>query len=129
MTKTSKLKELQHGDVKIADEVVATIANISTAKIKGVVQLKGGIASDIADFLGMKNNIKGVKVNGEDGTIDLNLSVVVAYGTKIPDMAKRIQVNVKEAIESMTELVVSSINVHVVGVKTKQDNDAEKIDD
>ncbi len=128
MSKTSKLKELQYGDVKIADDVVATIANISTAKIDGVVQLKGGITGDIADFLGMKNNIKGVKVNGEDGTIDLNLSVVVSYGTKIPDMAKRIQVKVKEAIESMTELSVSSINVHVVGVKTTSDN-PEKVDD
>ncbi len=129
MSKTSKLKELEYGDVKIADDVVATIANISTAKIEGVVQLKGGIASDIADFLGMKNNIKGVKVNGEDGTIDLNLSVVVAYGTKIPDMAKRIQLHVKEAIESMTELAVSSINVHVVGVKIATDSAVEKVDD
>ncbi len=119
MSETSKLQELQHGDVKIANEVVATIANISTAEIDGVLQLKGGIASDIADVFGVKNNAKGVKVNAEDGTVVLNLSVVVAYGTKIQDMAERIQVKVKETVEAMTDLNVEAVNVHVVGVKIK----------
>ncbi len=119
MSETSKLKELQHGDVKIANEVVATIANIATAEIAGVVQLKGGIASDIADVFGVKNNAKGVKVNAEDGTIILNLSVVVAYGTKIQEMAELIQCKVKENIEVMTDLNVEAVNVHVVGVKMK----------
>ncbi len=129
MSKTSKLKELEYGDVQIADEVVATIANIAAAEIKGVVQLKGGIASDIADFLGMKHSVKGVKVNGEDGTIDLNLSVVVKYGTKIPETAKRVQVQVKESIEAMTELKVETINVHVVGVKTTNSKSTDDTND
>ncbi len=129
MSETSKLQELQHGDVKIANEVVATIANIATAEIEGVVQLKGGIASDIADVFGVKNNAKGVKVNAEDGTIVLNLSVVVAFGTKIQDMASQIQLKVKENIEAMTDLNVEAVNVHVVGVKMKSAPELENSDE
>ncbi len=116
MSDTSKLRELQHGDVKIANEVVAIIANIAAAKIDGVVKLKGGIASDIADVFGVKQNHKGVKVNTEANTIELDLSVVVSYGSVIPQVARQIQEKVKESIESMTELEVQKIDVHVVGV-------------
>ncbi len=117
MSDTNKLKELQNGDVKIANEVIATIANIATTEIDGVVQFKGGIASDIADMFGVKNNAKGVKVNTDENTITLNVSVVVAYGTRIQEMAEQIQRKVKENIETMTDLMVEAVNVHVVGVK------------
>ncbi len=124
MSDTSKLRELQYGDVKIANDVVAIIANIAAAKIDGVVKLKGGIASNIADVFGVKQNHKGVKVNTESNTIELDLSVVVAYGSVIPDVARQIQQKVKESVESMTELEVQKIDVHVVGVSSNDESAA-----
>jgi uncharacterized alkaline shock family protein YloU len=38
------------------------------------------------------------------------------YGIRIPDVARRVQENVKRAVESMTGLEVVEVNVHVAGV-------------
>jgi len=44
------------------------------------------------------------------------LNIIVDYGIKIPDISWKIQENVKNAIESMTGLKVSEVNVHVHGI-------------
>lgn len=117
MSETSKLQELEYGDVKIANDVVAIIAKLSASEIPGVIELKGGIASDIVGVFNKKQNTSGVKVDNDDNSVELNLSIVVEFGCKIPDVSWRIQESVKNAIESMTDLTVKVVNVHVVGIQ------------
>ena len=86
----------------------------------------GGIAGGIAEMLGRKNLSKGVKVEVGEEESAVDLFVVVDYGTSIPDVAWRIQDNVKEAIESMTGLDVVEINVHVQGVHFSDDEEEQQ---
>lgn len=105
------------GIVKISDEVVEVIAGLAAADVKGVVSMSDSLASGISHVLsGKKNLAKGVKVNvGEDSaSIDLNL--VVKYGIRIPEIAASVQENVKRAVESMTGLNVSGVNIYVQNV-------------
>ena len=105
------------GIVKISDEVVEVIAGLAAADVKGVVGMSDSLASGISHVLsGKKNLAKGVKVNvGEDSaSIDLNL--VVQYGVRIPEIAASVQENVKRAVESMTGLNVSGVNIYVQNV-------------
>lgn len=105
------------GIVKISDEVVEVIAGLAAADIKGVIGLSSGLVGGITHVLsGKKNLAKGVKVNvGEDSaSIDLNL--VVQYGIKISEIAASVQENVKRAVESMTGLVVSGVNIYIQNV-------------
>ena len=56
----------------------------------------------------------------------IDLYVVVEYGVRIPDVALKVQENVKRAVQSMTGLDVSAINIHVQNVmisKTEESND------
>ena len=48
------------------------------------------------------------------------------YGARIPDVAFEIQNRVKKAVETMTGLNVSSVNVHVQGVNIPEDKKEEK---
>ena len=57
----------------------------------------------------------------ENDVILIELSVIVDYGTKIHEIAKQVQENVKIAIESMTGFKVSAVNVFVEGINTKGD--------
>ncbi len=101
------------GSIKIANEVVAIIASLAAAEIEGVAGMSGGVGSGIAEILGHK---KGVKVEaGEDNCV-VDLSVIIDYGSNIPEVAEKVQQNVKQAIESMTGLHVEEINIHVQGV-------------
>ena len=50
----------------------------------------------------------------------MDLSIIVDYGVRIPEVAWKIQENVKRAVESMTGLQVVEVNVHVQGVHFAQ---------
>ncbi|AWZ48264.1 Asp23/Gls24 family envelope stress response protein [Hathewaya limosa] len=109
--------DIEKGIVKISDEVVAVIAGLAAEEVKGIVGMSAGIVGGFTEILsGKKNFSKGVRVNlgEEESTIDL--FVVVEYGVKIHEVAKQVQENVKESVESMTGLVVSAVNVYVQNV-------------
>jgi uncharacterized alkaline shock family protein YloU len=109
--------ETEMGIVKISDEVVGVIAGLATMEIKGILGMSSGMVGDITQILtGKKNLSKGVKVNVGENSAAIDLYVVVEYGVKIPEIALQAQQNVKKAVESMTGLLVSAINIHVQNV-------------
>ena len=94
------------GTVQIADEVVAIIA--------------GNITNELVSKLGMKNLSKGVKVDVLDGVVCVDLALNLKYGYEIPATCKNVQEKVKTAIENMTGLEVSDVNVAIAGVNMEQ---------
>ena len=84
------------------------------------------MSGGIAELLGKKNMSKGVKVSVSDKDVTLNLSIIVEYGAKIPDVAWEIQEKVKSEVEAMTGLNVIAVNVSVEGVNVPK-SDAGKI--
>lgn len=114
------------GDVRIANEVVGVVAGLAAVEIEGVAGMSGGIAGGIAELLGRKNLAKGVKVEVGEEQAAVDLHIVVNYGVQIPEVAWKIQENVKQAIERMTGLEVVEVNVHVQGVHFHQE---ERVDE
>ncbi|MBC9784901.1 Asp23/Gls24 family envelope stress response protein [Heliobacterium chlorum] len=104
------------GHVRISNEVVATIAGLAATEVAGVTAMSGGIGGGIAEILGRKNLTKGVKVEVGEKEAAIDLNIVVDFGSRIPEVAKRVQENVKRSIESMTGLAVVEVNVHIQGV-------------
>ncbi|HWR39397.1 MAG TPA: Asp23/Gls24 family envelope stress response protein [Patescibacteria group bacterium] len=104
------------GSVRIADEVVGIISGLAATEIEGVAGMSGGLVGGIAEMLGKKNLSKGVKVEVGEKEAAVDLYIIVEYGVRIPDVALRVQENVKRAIESMTGLDVVEVNIHVQGV-------------
>lgn len=110
-----EVKEM--GIVKISDEVVGVIAGLAAAEIKGIAGMSSGVTGGIIQILGGKKNFsKGVKVNVGEDSASIDLYIVVDYGIRIPELAASVQDNVKKAVESMTGLNVSSVNVFVQNV-------------
>lgn len=109
------------GVVKISDEVIGVIAGLAAGEIKGILGMNSGLVGGITQKLsGKKNHSKGVKVTVEEDTATIDLYVVVEYGIKIPDVAAKVQRNVKKAVESMTGLEVSLVNVFVQNIQLPQ---------
>lgn len=104
------------GAVRIADDVVAIIAGLAATEVEGVAGMSGGIAGGIAEMLGRKNLSKGVKVEVGETEAAVDIFLIVEFGARIPDVALKVQENVKKAVETMTGLRVVEINVHVQGV-------------
>lgn len=111
---------LQSNNIRIADDVVAVIAGVAVSEVQGVYEMSGGFAGGISEVLsGKKNLAKGIKVEVNDKSAKIDVNIIVEYGTRIPDVAFEIQNKVKKAVETMTGLAVSEVNVHVQGVNTE----------
>ena len=104
------------GNIHISEEVLAAISAAAALEVDGVSSLAANLGSDIAELLGKKNLAKGVRVRMEDDKVLVDLSVLMAYGHTIPEMCKAVQEGVKNAVESMTGLKVSAVNVNVGGI-------------
>ncbi|MBP2024998.1 Asp23/Gls24 family envelope stress response protein [Peptoniphilus stercorisuis] len=104
------------GNVKIADDVIATIAAVAAESIDGVVELQSTLKASVTDMLGVKNLAKGVKVSVGENEAIIDLFLTVEYGKNIVSVSKEVQEKVKEAIETMTSLNVIEVNIHVSGI-------------
>lgn len=123
-----ELKSDKYGAVKIADDVVAIIAELAAKEVKGVCSMSGGIADSITEILGKRNPSKGVKVEVGEKEAAIDLYVIVDYGVRIPDVSWQIQENVKKAVETMTGLIAVEVNVHIQGVNFNTDREAKEDD-
>ncbi len=119
MAENMTINASNHGKVNIADDVIGVIGSIAAAEIEGVKALSGTFSEEMMSIMGKKSFNKGVRVEMENDVILIELSVIVDYGTKIHEIAKEVQENVKIAIESMTGFKVSAVNVFVEGINTK----------
>ena len=104
------------GEIKIADEVVAIIAGLAATEVDGVSSMTGNATRELVSKLGMKSLSKGVKVDVLDGIVTVSLVLNLKYGYNIKDTTQKVQEKVKSAIESMTGMKVSRVNVRVAGV-------------
>ena len=118
----------ENGSVIYSTDVIATIAGLAATEVEGVASMvstsSGGSLVDI--FTRKNQNSKsltrGVRIElGEDNTVNVQLTIIVDYGSPIPEVAGNIQENVKKAIETMSGLTVTSVNVHVSGVSFERE--------
>jgi len=109
------------GVIRIADEVVSTIAGLAVADVEGVSSMSGGWGTDLVEKLGKKNFGKGIKVEVNANETSMDIFIVVEFGYPIPQVGENVQRDVKMAVETMTGLTVTAINVHVVGVAMKKE--------
>jgi uncharacterized alkaline shock family protein YloU len=114
------------GTIRIADEVVSTVAGIAASEVEGVATLSGGWGTDLVEKLGRKNLGKGIKVEVIDGSTSIDISIVVKFGHPIPDVAETVQQEVKQSVETMTGLQVKAVNVNVIAVEIKKEEPAEE---
>lgn len=126
MTTIAEYEKTDVGTIQIAPEVIEVIAGLATIEVKGVAGMSGGFAGGIAELLGRKNLSKGVKVEVGQREAAIDVSIIIEYGNKIPELSLEIQRNVKRSIEMMTGLQVVEVNVHIHDVYFKA---AEKSDE
>ena len=115
---THKLYEKDKiGEVQIADEVVAIIAGLAATEVEGVGSMAGNITNELVGKLGMKNLSRGVKVDVLEDVVCVDLALNIEYGYNILETSKKVQERVKTAIENMTGLTVSDVNVRIASVE------------
>lgn len=125
----SELAELtgQHGATTIADIVVSKIAGIATREVDGVYDL-GGQAARVVGKLretlpGARDLTQGVSVEVGERQAAVDIGIVAEYGVAIHDLAEGIRGNVIAAVENMTGLEVTEVNITVHDVHFADEDD------
>ncbi|MCR5517261.1 MAG: Asp23/Gls24 family envelope stress response protein [Lachnospiraceae bacterium] len=103
-------------ELRIADEVIASIAAIAATDVEGVSTVSGNITRDNVNKVGNKALSKGVKVVVEGNNANIDMVLMVDYGCSIPKVTSKVQEKVKSTIESMTGLNITDVNIRVAGV-------------
>jgi uncharacterized alkaline shock family protein YloU len=105
------------GTIQISPKAVATIAYYATLESYGVVglapkNLVEGLAATIT-----REPARGVSVqyNGED--IDIEVYVIIEYGTRITSVADSVANSVRYHVEKALGMPIHTVNVHVQGLR------------
>ncbi|MCI5741383.1 MAG: Asp23/Gls24 family envelope stress response protein [Lachnospiraceae bacterium] len=110
------IKNDKSGEVHVAGEVVAIIAGLAATEVEGVSSMAGNITNELVSKLGMKNLSKGVKISIVESNVEVDIALNIAYGYSIPEVSGKVQERVKNAIENMTGLEVTEINIRIASV-------------
>jgi uncharacterized alkaline shock family protein YloU len=107
------------GRIHLSEDVIATMAGVATTECYGIVGMAGSRLKDgIGELLGRENLAKGVQVTLEEGAVEIDIYVVVGYGTRISEIARNVTGKVRYVVETYTGLQVRGVHIHVQGVKT-----------
>lgn len=105
------------GSLQISTDVISKIAKLATLEVEGVHSVSGNLfAGKGFAFVRKMPMQKPISVVLTDDVAEISVNVVVQYGCKIPQLAEQVQENVKNAVQNMTCITVSKVNVIVTGV-------------
>ena len=110
----------EHGNIKIAEEVIAAIAVGAAREVEGVADILNNFSGSVSDLVtnkkGAQKGTKGVKIDMTGAALSLTLFLAVKYGFAIQDVAGNGQKAVASAVEAMTGCPVETVNIHVGGI-------------
>ena len=116
------------GQIRINNNVIAVIAHETAEKVPGVVELQGSLADDIAGMIGKKAKDRGIRIEKEnEELLTIDLTVVLEFGVKIPEICVQLQTAVKSTVEEMTGQQVFAVNVVVQGIRSQRETKHEEI--
>jgi uncharacterized alkaline shock family protein YloU len=106
----------EKGDINISEDVLTVMVAAAISEVDGIAGLSNNISTELSDFFGKKAISKGVKVQSAEGSITIDVVIMVKYGYPITSVATKVQDAVASAVESMTGFGFPLVNVHVGGV-------------
>ncbi|BCU52113.1 Asp23/Gls24 family envelope stress response protein [Staphylococcus auricularis] len=120
---TLKIKN-DYGHIDISNDVIASVVGSKAVECYGIVGMasRQQVRDGIAEILGHENFAKGIIVREDKGVIDVDMYIIVSYGTKITEVANNVQSTVKYTLEQTLKIKVSSINIFVQGVRVNNGN-------
>jgi len=105
------------GSLKISNEVVVKIAELAAMEITGV-SVKGGHLDTQDNTLLVANRfINPIRATLKGEAAEIDISIIVISGHKAIKVAESVQQSVKSAVQNMTGIAVSKVNVRIAGVR------------
>lgn len=111
MTASPRDPERTTGQTTIAPTVLLTITRLATLAVPGVrrfAPVPGGV-----NRLVRRGRSQGIRLNVEDGSVTIELHLVLAPDSNVRQVCRHVQAEVARAIEETVGMPVARIDVHV----------------
>lgn len=112
----SEINQNTIGNLKISEDVLATIAQQATIEVKGVAKLTCE-NTNLSGLLAKATRANPIQVQLSEDSAVIDVSIKLLPNTSIPEVSGEVQRSVKSAIQNMTGIAVSKVNIVVQGIE------------
>lgn len=111
-------RQLPAGKIEVSPRAIATIAAQAVCQSYGVVGMAPHtLREGVAQVLRRQDAHKGVEVRVKGDELTIDLYIIVAYGTRIAEVARNVRENVHYAVERTLGMPATNVNVRVQGLQ------------
>ncbi len=107
------------GTLKISGNAIVRIAEAAAAEIKGVALTSTNKLAVVGSSAIKEKFITPIRVKISADSVLIDITIIVSQYAKASEVAKAVQNNVKSAVQSMTGIAVSKVNVVIAGICTE----------
>lgn len=117
--KTMELKNNDKviGNLNISAKALETIIEKNISDIKGVKSLVK-LPFDLKQYILQRNNVGKVYFEMNSGTVEINCAITIKLGYSVKKVCEEVQLQIKDVVQNMTNLVVSRVNIYAAGLST-----------
>lgn len=101
--------------LSINTEVLRKMAELATLEVDGVTAIAKK-NYDLKDAVKVKSPLQGIKIESVNGALEIGIYITVKKEVKVKEVAEKVQQNVKEKIQTMTNTAVTKVNVVVADI-------------
>jgi uncharacterized alkaline shock family protein YloU len=114
-----KTIETPLGSILVAEDVIATVAGVAAMDCYGLVGMasRKQVKDSLTELLGRENPGRGVEVRIHEEEIDVDLYIIVSYGTNIFEVAQNVREKVRYFLSETVGIEVDRVNIYVQGVR------------
>lgn len=104
------------GAIKIYKSAIAAVSAIAASEVEGVKGVSRGAWIRFLELMGVKVTRIRIEID-MNSNVSIDVPLVVKYGFHVPDVANKVQENVRQAVEKATNLSVKDINISIKSIE------------
>ena len=122
MEENNVLQNDRNGEVKVSNAVISVISGMALNEIEGVYSISED--KDTGNY-SKKLLSKGISIEEKGEKIIVTVKIIVKYGYDVNEVARNVQLKVKDALENMIGFDVESVSIVVSGVHAEEEKSKE----
>ena len=129
---TAALESSELGEVKIHENVIASLVRRAALSVEGVSRLAGNALVDsIAEVVGSRRmQSRAITIEmGDNNRVTIEIKLVLKFGYNIPEVADKVQKAVIEGVETVTGMTVPKVGVVIQDIEEEETPEVEESDE
>lgn len=114
-------QNVETGNLKISEDVIASIAKIAAKEVEGVAELTT-VPANLKGVFKSKPVKTPVIVNLNDEVVVIDIYLKLKYGAKVQSVSAEVQKKIKDSVQNMTSIAVSKVNIHITSIALENKN-------